>query len=80
MAREPAPDSTAIFARTAGSLAQTLRSLARERGREPQAARDLTAAADAIDRALPHLSPGQPPAQARRSRAQRPSARRASSD
>lgn len=49
------PDATALFARSARALADALRGLALERPDDPAAVRDLTAAADAIDRALTHL-------------------------
>jgi hypothetical protein len=51
------PDAIALFARTARALGDALRGLARERKDDPAAARDLTAAADALDRALRHIAP-----------------------
>jgi hypothetical protein len=51
------PDASAIFRRSALALAETFRALARERGtRDPDATRDLTTAADAIDQALQHIT------------------------
>ena len=57
MARESNPDPTAIFSRSAHALAETFRALAREQGdADHDAVHDLTAAADAIDRALRHIA------------------------
>jgi hypothetical protein len=62
MATAPSPDPTAIFTRSAHALAETFRALARERAGDVEAVHDLEAAADAIDRALRHITlPATPP-------------------
>jgi hypothetical protein len=57
MARDPAPapDPNAIFRRSAVALAEAFRGLARERKDDPEAVKDLLAAASAIERALTRI-------------------------
>jgi hypothetical protein len=58
MAREPPPppDLNVIFRRSAAALAEAFRGLAREReATDPEAVKDLLAAASAIERPLAHI-------------------------
>lgn len=59
MARDPtrgSPDPNEVFRKSAAALAEAFRGLADEHHDDADAKRDLLAAADAIDRALRHLS------------------------
>jgi hypothetical protein len=59
MPRDPgrsSPDPNAFFRKSAAGLAEAFRGLADEHRSDPDAMRDLLAAADAIDRALDHLT------------------------
>jgi hypothetical protein len=53
----PTPeDADAIFRRTALALAEAFRGLADERKDDPEAAQDMTDAAEAIEKAVAHLA------------------------